>query len=254
MFIDTHCHLDFSAFDADREAVIQRAKDAGVDAVFLPAIARSNWQTVDDLAQDTFIKPAFGLHPMFMAEHKREHLDELESWLHRHQAIAIGECGLDFYIEHDRQEQIEFFEAQVALAQKLGKPLIIHARKALDEVLSVLRRHAGVRGILHSFSGSDQQARQALDLGFVLGVGGPVTYERAQRLRKQIQSLSLSAFVLETDAPDQPLHGHQGSRNEPAKVKIIAEAMADLRGVSVEEIARITCDTVNTIVTEVELY
>lgn len=245
-WIDTHVHLDIAAFAADREAVLERARAAGIHGLLVPAIRQAEWEGLQALARDTAeVLPAYGLHPMFLVDHDRAHLAALDDWLDRYPAVAVGEIGLDGYVPElahgaawDRQWA--FFRAQLDIAHNHRLPVIIHARRALDQVLKALRQRPGLTGILHSFSGSRQQADQALDLGFVLGFGGPVTYPRAQRLRRLVAELPEDAFVLETDAPDQPPMGRQGERNEPAFLLEVAAVVAELRQVELPVLAQHT--------------
>jgi TatD DNase family protein len=187
------------------------------------------------------LHPAWGLHPMYLAEHRPEHLDSLHDWLGRERPVAVGECGLDFFVEGlDPAVQRLYFLRQLELAREFDLPLVLHARRAVDEVIATLRRIGGLRGVVHSFSGSEEQARQLWKLGFLIGLGGPITYERAHRLRALVATMPLEFLLLETDAPDQPLHGHQGARNEPALLTEVCDCVAALRGTSRDEIAAAT--------------
>lgn len=231
--IDSHSHLDADAFDADREAVLARARAAGVLAQVVPAVDAAGWSGLQRLTvAQPGLHAACGLHPVYLAEHRDEHLDALESWLDRHpRTVAVGECGLDFFVPGlDRMRQRRLFEAQLDIARRRTLPVIVHARRALDEALAALRRRPGLRGVVHSFAGSAQQARQLWDLGFLIGIGGPVTYPRAQRLRGLVARMPVEFLLLETDSPDQPDCDWQGRRNEPQRlVRILAEVAA-LRG------------------------
>ncbi len=237
--IDSHCHLDAPAFDADRDAVVARAKAAGVAAMVVPAITAASWPGLRQAcADDAALHPAYGLHPMFLAEHRPGDLDELRAWLEHERPCAVGECGLDFFVEGlDRAMQRHYFDSQLRLAREFDLPVIVHARRAVDEVIQTLRRVDGLRGVVHSFSGSPEQVRQLWNLGFLVGLGGPATYPRANRLRTLAATMPLECLLLETDAPDQPDAEIRGQRNEPARLPVIAEAIAGLRGQTVEEIA-----------------
>ncbi|HEX5123413.1 MAG TPA: TatD family hydrolase, partial [Rhodanobacteraceae bacterium] len=216
--IDSHSHIDAAEFDADRTDVLARAREAGVAWQIVPAIAVSGFEKLRDLCRDEAgLFPAYGLHPLFLAEHAPGHLDELARWIERERPVAVGECGLDFYIEGlDRDAQQRYLEAQLALAREHDLPVILHARRAFDDVAAAIRRVGGLRGVVHSFSGSEEQAQHFFRLGFHVGIGGPVTYERAQRLRAIVATMPIEWLLLETDSPDQPLSGHQGRRNEPS--------------------------------------
>ena len=240
--IDSHSHIDTAEFDGDRSAVMQRARAAGVTRQIVPAIAASGFAKLRDLARDEAgLHPAYGLHPMYLDAHRPEHLNELADWLVRERPVAVGECGLDFYVENlDRETQQVYFERQLELARELGLPLILHARRAFDEVATAIRRIGGLRGVVHSFSGSEEQARQFWKLGFHLGIGGPVTYDRASRLRGIVASMPIEWLLLETDSPDQPLAGQRGQRNEPANLLQIATTIATLRKESLETVCAAT--------------
>jgi TatD DNase family protein len=242
MLIDTHCHLDVAEFDADRDTVLARARAAGVTTQIVPAIARGGWSALRELcATQSGLHPAYGLHPMYVAEHRPSHLDDLASWIERERPCAIGECGLDLHVEGlDRDEQDRYFRAQLTLARDFDLPLILHARRAVDDVTSALRRIGGLRGVVHSFSGSPEQAEQLWKLGFCIGIGGPLTYPRARRLREIVAGMPEEFLLLETDSPDQPMHGHQGRRNEPALLIEVLETVAELRGEDADRIAEVT--------------
>lgn len=230
--IDSHNHFDDVRFDPDRDAAYQRARAVGVDAQVLAAVSARLWPQLKTVAaRYPGLYPSYGLHPAYLAEHRLEHLDALADWLSRERPVAIGECGLDYYLpDLDPATQAEYFTGQLRLARRHALPVIIHARHAVDEVIKLLRRYPGVRGVVHSFSGSADQARRLLDLGILLSFGGPLTYPRATRLRGLLQYLPLDGFMLETDAPDQPLHSHRGERNEPAYLPEVLACIAELRG------------------------
>ena len=242
--IDSHCHLDLAAFDSDRTTVVQSAAASDVSDIIIPAVEARTWTELAQLCkleQPLNLHAAFGLHPMFMAEHTKQHLQDLETQLSLAEPVAVGECGLDFFIpEHNKSEQLEFFTAQLDLAVQFQLPVIIHSRKSLDLVLKELRLRPSLSGVVHSFSGSQQQAKQLLDLGFYLGFGGPVTNTRATKLRSLVKTLPLDGLVLETDAPDQPDASHFGLRNESAWLVDIAHCFAELRNEPIEQIADVT--------------
>lgn len=240
--VDTHCHLDDAGFDGDRAAVIQRAHDAGVAWQVVPAIDAASWPKLRDVcAASPGLLPAYGLHPMLLAKHRPEHLDLLREWIEREHPVAVGECGLDYFVEGlDRDAQSAYFDGQLRLARDFDLPVVVHARRAVDAVIAALRRVGGLRGVVHSFSGSDEQAARLWKLGFLLGLGGPVTYERAQRLRRLAASMPLEHLLLETDAPDQPDAAIRGQRNEPARVAAVLDCIAALRNASPDAIAAAT--------------
>jgi TatD DNase family protein len=237
--IDSHCHLDDDRFDARRAAVLRDAADAGIERIVVPATTAARWEKLRRVcAQRAGLFPAYGLHPWFCGEHRREHLDRLDAWLAREKPVALGECGLDFY--HSRNEadwQTELFTAQLELARDHRLPVIVHARKALDEVIALLRRHRDCRGVLHSFVGSEQQARQLYDLGFRIGIAASVSFERARKLRAVVTSMPDDALLLESDAPDQPGAGHRGELNQPAFIVEHLRVMAELRDTDADSLA-----------------
>jgi len=242
--IDSHTHFDDASFDADRDTAYQRARAAGVEAQVLAAVSARLWPKLKAVvAHYPGLYPCYGLHPAWLAEHRPEHLDDLANWLTRERPVAIGECGLDGYLpELDPDLQAEYFVAQLRLARRHDLPVVIHARHAVDQVIKQVRRFAGVRGMVHSFSGSVDQARRLLDLGLLLSFGGPLTYPKATRLRGLIKILPLDGFLLETDAPDQPLSTHPGQRNEPACLAEVLACVAELRHADPAEIAAATTE------------
>jgi TatD DNase family protein len=252
-WIDTHCHLDAPEFDGERDAVRDRARAAGVHHCVLPAVEVGNFGAVRELAHRQGDSYALGIHPMCTARARDEDLDELERSLLACAAderlVAVGEIGLDYFVPNlDAQRQEFFFREQLAIAQRLGLPVILHVRRSADQLLKQLRR-VPVRGIAHAFNGSAQQAREFVDLGFKLGFGGTLTFERALQIRRLAVDLPLSALVLETDSPDIPPHwlyrtaqqredGRGQGRNEPAQLPRIAQVLAELRGIGCEDLAR----------------
>jgi TatD DNase family protein len=243
MLLDSHCHLDAAKFDADRDAVIARARAAGVTRQIVPAVTAASWPKLREVCAVSGLLPAYGLHPMYLREHQPQHLRDLRVWIERERPPAIGECGLDFFVAGlNAQTQHEYFEGQLQLAREFDLPLIIHARRAVDAVIAALRRTGPLRGVVHSYCGSEEQARQLFKHGFLLGLGGPVTYPRAQRLRKLAATMPLDFLLLETDAPDQPDVEIRGPRNEPARLACVCKTIAALRGIEADELARITSE------------
>ena len=254
-WIDTHVHLDAAEFQADADAVRARAAQAGVVHCVLPAVEVGNFSAVVQLAQRHGDSYALGIHPLCTG---RAHLDDLE---HLDQAldqaradshlVAVGEIGLDYFVPGlDAARQELFYRRQLELAQRHDLPVILHVRRSADRLLKHLRQ-VPVRGIAHAFNGSDQQAQEFVKLGFKLGFGGAVTFDRALQLRRLAAELPLSALVLETDSPDIPPHwlyrtaeqraqGQAQGRNEPAQLPRIAQVVAQLRGIEPDELAQAT--------------
>ncbi len=247
--VDSHCHLDADEFDRDRPDVIRRAQAAGVRTQVLPAVTAASWPKLrDTCAMAEGLYPAYGLHPMFLDQHRPEHLDQLRAWIAREQPCAVGECGLDFFVEGlDTERQQFYFDGQLRIARDFDLPVIVHARRAVDAVIAAIRQVGGLRGVIHSFPGSPEQAAQLHKLGFLVGLGGPLTYDRAQRLRRLVAQLPLEQLLLETDAPDQPDAGIRGERNEPARLTVILETVAQLRGEPADAIAEQTSANARTL-------
>ena len=240
--IDTHCHLDDGEFDADRDAVVRRARGNGVSDVVVPAIDATTWPRLRSVcARDAGLHAAYGLHPLYLAAHRPQHLVQLREWIERERPVAVGECGLDFFVaDLDREAQLGWFDAQLRLARDFDLPVIVHARRAVDAVIAAIGKVGGLRGVVHSFAGSAQQAAQLARAGFLVGLGGPVTYPRANRLRQLAASLPLEQLLLETDGPDQPGADHRGERNEPAYLPGILDTIAALRNDTPAAVAAVT--------------
>ncbi len=242
LVIDSHCHLDVAEFGADQSAALARAREAGVKAIIVPAIAHSNFAQIQALCQsepDCFA--AFGLHPMYLAEHRDSDLAALPNWLQSEKCVAVGEAGLDFFVaDLDPTKQQFYLDAQLRFARDFDLPIILHARRAFDQVTASLRKFAIKRAVVHSFSGSPAQADALFRMGIHIGIGGPVTYPRAQRLRQTVSTMPAEYLLLETDAPDQPMFGRQGQRNEPSYLPQVVASIAELRQTSTAEIIAIT--------------
>ncbi len=240
---DSHVHLDAAEFDADRDAVLANAVAAGVREMLIPAVARAGWPKLRALcASRPGLYPAYGLHPCHLDRHADADVDALADWLDAQTAAAVGECGLDFFepgLDHERQ--LHLLRGQFDLAQQFDLPLVLHARHAFEAVILELRRFGKpLRGVVHSFSGSIEQARELWRLGFLVGIGGPVTHERARRLRQTVATLPEACLLLETDAPDQPGAAHRGQRNQPANLVEVLDCVAALRHTTATELAHAT--------------
>ena len=272
MWTDTHCHLDAAEFDADRDAVVARARAAGVTQLVLPAVARANFDSVRRLAHAHDFVYALGIHPLYVDQANEDDLFALRDalLLHRDDArlVAVGEIGLDHFVPGlDLARQARFYVAQLALAKEFDLPVILHVRKSADTLLKHLRAKPVRGGIAHAFNGSEQQALAFVALGFKLGFGGTLTFERALQIRRLAQQLPLDAIVLETDAPDippqwlyrpaqgrggeplsadvrdhgkEPERGREQGRNEPGELPRIAQTLAALRGLPLDEVAAAT--------------
>jgi TatD DNase family protein len=255
MWIDSHCHLDAPEFDADRAAVVQRARQAGVQRLVLPAVEAANFDAVRALAHEHDAAYALGIHPLYVERAGDADLGRLADALRAHaldpRLVAVGEIGLDHFVPGlDLQRQERFYLAQLELARDAGLPVILHVRRSADSLLKGLRRTEVAGGIAHAFNGSRQQAGQFIALGLRLGFGGAMSFERARRIRELAATLPAPALVLETDAPDIPPQwlyrtaaaraAGATSRNEPAELPRIGAVLAELRGWSLAETAAVT--------------
>ena len=253
---DTHCHLDAPEFEADRDAVIARARARGVTQIVIPSVEVANFDVVRKLAHAHRFAYALGIHPMYVEgadDTALGHLrDALAEWRDDPRLVAVGEIGLDHFVpDTDRALQAHFYVAQLELAREFGLPVILHVRRSADDLLKHLRKVGVAGGIAHAFNGSEQQAQAFIALGFKLGFGGTLTFERTLQIRRLAQTLPETAIVLETDAPDiapqwlyrsaeQRARGAAQARNEPAELPRIAETLAALRGWTLEQTAATT--------------
>ena len=242
MLIDTHCHLDAAEFDADRDAVHAAARAAGVERIVVPAIAADSFPKVKNaVARYPGCVAAYGIHPLYVMQAREADLATLSAWLGSEQPVAVGEIGLDYYVgDSDPGRQQFFFVEQLKLAREFNLPVLLHVRRAVDDILKHLRRIAVPGGIAHAFNGSRQQAEIFIGLGFKLGFGGTMTYSGSTRIRELAATLPLESIVLETDAPDIPPAWLNRGRNAPAELARIAQTLAELRGRPVAEIAAAT--------------
>ncbi len=240
--IDTHCHLDAGEFDPDRDEVHARALAAGVRMMILPAVTASGFADVAAACRRyAGCLPAWGMHPMYIHVHHAGHLTLLRRQIEQWRPVAVGEIGLDLFVPGlDYATQERFFVAQLQIARDYDLPVLLHCRRANDQILKHLRRFRLRGGIAHAFSGSRQQAEAFIGLGFKLGFGGAFTWSRATRLQALARELPLEAIVLETDSPDIPPAWVGKGRNEPGELPRIAATLAELRGIGVEEVARQT--------------
>ena len=251
MLIDTHCHLDAAEFAADRQAVVDAARAAGVGAFVVPAVSPESCAEVRNLAASLpACWPAYGLHPLYLEPLVLDAATALRDFLATELSgarppVAIGETGLDYYVPgYDAERQKTFFLAQLRLAREFDLPVIVHVRRAVDDVLACLRRVRVRGGIAHAFNGSRQQAEHFIALGFKLGFGGAMTYSGSSRIRRLAAELPLSSLVLETDAPDIPPSWCPQGRSEPAFLVRYAEELAALRNVDVAAVRAATSQNV----------
>ena len=243
MWIDTHCHLDFELFDSERLAMLAKAAEQGIENIVIPGVVARHWQRIRDLnGSYPQLLPAYGLHPCFDRDHEESHLEQLDHWLADQRPVAVGEIGLDFFIDdYNEARQLHWFREQVRLATQHKLPILVHCRKAHDQCLKVIRElHFTEGGFMHAFSGSKQQAERCLEFGFKLGIGGAATYERSTKLHRIIKKLPLDSFVMETDAPDIPPCFARDEPNSPLNIPRIAELICERTGRDLQELAHIT--------------
>ena len=231
-FIDSHCHLDFSEFDTNRESLINACVAKGINQFIVPGISLAQSQKLLEFkATYPQVSIAAGLHPYFLAQHQQSYLESLYNFAktNKTQLVAIGECGLDRSIEN-LEKQIFLFEQQIALANELELPLIVHHRQSYDLIAQSFKRCKPKNGgVIHAFSGSIQQAQYYIKMGFKLGVGGVITYERAAKTRAVVAKLEPQHLVLETDSPSMPLNGYQGEINTPLHIPKVFDALYALK-------------------------
>ncbi|HEY0846306.1 MAG TPA: TatD family hydrolase [Noviherbaspirillum sp.] len=250
MWIDTHCHLDAVEFGDDAAAIAKRSADAGVTRIVIPAVERANFDAVRTMAgQHANCVYALGIHPMYVPRATKADLEVLRKTAEQSAAdsrfIAIGEIGLDFFVPELNEEPLRgkqeyFYSEQLKLARDLGLPVLLHIRRSQDVILKHLRRIQVVGGIAHAFNGSFQQADEFIRLGFKLGFGGAMTFPRALQIRRLAADLPQEAIVLETDAPDIPPVWLNGGRNSPEELPRIGNVLAQLRHLTIEQVAEFT--------------
>jgi TatD DNase family protein len=242
-FIDTHTHIYLSEFDDDRDNIMQRAKEANVEITIMPAIDSS---THKKMIQTESIYPncysMIGLHPCSVNQDFGKELSLIDEYLAERKFVAIGEIGLDFYWDKTfSSEQNETFRKQIQVALKHDLPIVIHSRNAIDECIEVVSEYPGVKGVFHCFSGNEQQAKKIIELNFMLGIGGVVTFKNAG-LDKVIEKIGLGNVILETDAPYLAPVPFRGKRNEPSYLKIVAEKLSSICNLPLEKIAELTTE------------
>jgi TatD DNase family protein len=240
-FIDTHTHIYLPEFDDDRDAIIRRAREANVEITIMPAIdstTHAGMISVESAYENCY--SMIGLHPCSVNQDYEKELEIIKGYLGNRKFLAIGEIGLDFYWDKTfTTEQYEAFHKQIEIALQHDLPIVIHSRNAIDECIGVVREHPEVKGVFHCFSGNEEQAQKIMELDFMLGIGGVVSFKNSG-LDKVLEKVGLSKVILETDAPYLAPVPYRGKRNEPAYIKLIAEKLSSLCQCSIEEIAELT--------------
>jgi len=229
--IDTHCHLDDPRFYQNRDQIIQQAKACGINAQIIPATTATSWPRIKHICEQyPKIYPSYGLHPFFIDQLQSTDLETLQQWLATENPVALGECGLDYLkTRENKKEQQALFEAQLVLASKFKLPIIIHANRAVEDVISFIKQSQHHQGVIHSYNGSWQQAKLLIDLGYKISIGGAATYPKALKIREIVQKCPLECLMIETDAPDQPPINYKGGLNTPAYLMDVFKVFCELR-------------------------
>lgn len=243
--IDSHCHLDVPQFDEDREAMIERARAAGLKAMIIPGITPADMPRVLAMADrypEIFI--AVGVHPHEVGAWDDTTMAQLREWAAHPKAVAIGEIGLDYYYDYPRDQQLAMIRTQIRFAREVGKPIVVHNRDAHGDTLQVLKEELdpAVGGVMHCFSGSLELAKECMKLGMMISFAGPVTFKNAANLQEVARNIPLDKLLIETDSPYLAPTPYRGKRNEPAYVAQVAEKLAELHGITPEAMAKQTAD------------
>ncbi|UUO25752.1 TatD family deoxyribonuclease [Colwellia sp. M166] len=257
-FTDSHCHLDFDAFTNELAQLLEQCQQAKIHRIIIPSIGPKNWHKALTLAKNHStealnLQPCLGIHPWFLDDLTTDSFDTLAQLVQQqiNNIVAIGEAGIDGVIDKEQQNlslQIEVFEQQLSLAKNYNLPIIVHHRRSHQHIVPMLRKKNLLKGgIIHAFSGSYQQAVQYIDLGFKLGIGGTITYPRAEKTIKAIKRLPLTSLVLETDAPAMPLYGFQGQNNSPLQLIKVFQALTSIRSESATELAHALENNINAV-------
>jgi len=244
LFVDTHAHLYSEKFDDDRLSVLENAKDQGIEAIYLPNIDSGTIESMHRLEQDSsyYCKAMMGLHPCSVRSDYERELDIVHSWLSQRSYSAIGEIGTDLYWDKTTFDwQAAAFVQQVKWAYEYSMPIVIHCRESVKETIGLLENNSQwiTGGIFHCFSGDPEDAKKVIDMGYYLGIGGPVTYKKSM-LREVVREIGLEHLVLETDAPYLPPVPHRGSRNESAYIPLVAATIAGIKDCGLDEVASVT--------------
>lgn len=240
--VDAHCHLDFETFDTDRAQVLQRALDSNINDIVIPGTEKKYWHRINKLCcEHKQLHACYGLHPYWLINHDAHDIESLDEYISNNRPVALGECGLDFRPQQaDKKTQLNFFEAQLALAESHQLPVVIHSVKATEHVIHSIKKFKKLSGMIHSYSGSSEQANQLIDLNFLISISGSVTYANAKKIRSVVKEIPLTSILLETDAPDQVDIKNTGKRNEPAFLLNTLATISTLRPESRDSIARQT--------------
>ncbi len=240
--IDSHCHLDFEEFDNDRTEVLQRAKDNNISDIIIPGTEKIFWDRVRSLCEtNPQLHACYGLHPYWLNRQNKQDIQQLDKYIEINRPVALGECGLDFRPQQtDKKTQLYFFEAQLDIAENNQLPVVIHSVNATETVIQTIKKFKSLTGMIHSYSGSSEQAKQLIALNFLISVSGSITYDKTRKIKAVVKEIPLTSLLLETDAPDQPDQKNAGKRNEPAYLINTLNAISLIREESQESITKQT--------------
>ena len=240
--IDSHCHLDFEEFDNDRTEVLQRAKDNNISDIIIPGTEKIFWDRVRSLCEtNPQLHACYGLHPYWLNRQNKQDIQQLDKYIEINRPVALGECGLDFRPQQtDKKTQLYFFEAQLDIAENNQLPVVIHSVNATETVIQTIKKFKSLTGMIHSYSGSSEQAKQLIALNFLISVSGSITYDKTRKIKAVVKEIPLTSLLLETDAPDQPDQKNAGKRNEPAYLINTLNTISLIREESQESITKQT--------------
>ena len=240
MLIDSHAHLEMKAFDPDRQEVIDRARESGVELIITVGTNPAEWPQVTQLLEQDIVYGAIGISPHDWADYNNGVAEDMAPYLKHHKVVALGEIGLDYHYDYPKEKQKECFIAQLALAKEYRLPVIIHSREAHLDVVDILKEEEIHRGVMHYFSADEVMLKKCLDLGLYISLAGPVTFSNAGRLHKLANEIPFNRLLIETDSPYLTPSPHRGKRNEPSYIRHVAEKIAQLTGHTPEDVARTT--------------
>jgi TatD DNase family protein len=249
MFIDTHAHLFYENFENDLDEVIAKAKEAGVDKIIVPATdIPTAKQTVELTKKYEMIYGAVGVHPHETKNWNDDLTKEIEELSQNPKIVAIGEIGLDYYYDFSpKEKQIQAFKAQIELALKINKPIVVHNRESDEDIMNIIRsyKESGLRAQFHCFNGNKEDANELIEMGHIISFTGNITFKKADSLRETLAGIELKNLLLETDSPFMTPVPHRGKRNDPSYVKFVAEKISEVHNLSIDEVARITSENVH---------
>ena len=240
--IDSHCHLDFPVFDTDRDQVLQRALEQNISDIVIPGTQSLYWRRIKDICDtNKHLHACYGLHPYWADIHQEQDIEALNDFIDVNKPVAIGECGLDFRKQQaDKKIQLHFLEAQFEIACNRNLPVVVHAVNATETIIQTIKNFKGLHGMIHSYSGSSEQAKQLIALNFLISISGSITFDNTKKIKQVVKEIPLRSLLIETDAPDQADQNNVGKRNEPAYLINTVKAIAELKQTTINNIAEQT--------------